>query len=72
MVKLKKCPFCGGYGKLAERSRTVVKGETVRNTYVRCVRCDARGERFLYREFDSSHDAHMAAIEAWNRRVTGD
>ena len=66
---LKPCPFCGGKARTEKKSKTIIKGETAMNTYVRCTKCDARGERFLYRDFDTVEEARHRAREAWNRRV---
>lgn len=66
---IEKCPSCGGPGKLREKNRTVINGNTVRNCYVFCKRCDFRGPRVLYQDYSESHMAEMVAIEKWNRRV---
>lgn len=68
-MRLRACPFCGGYAKLERRSKTVVNGEKTFNTYVRCTACDARGARFLLQDFPTTADAHRAAVDAWEGRV---
>lgn len=71
-MRLRACPFCGGYAKLERHSKTVVRGETARTSYVRCTVCDARGARFLHQEFLTPSDAFAAAVDAWNGRVKED
>lgn len=70
MYSVKRCPFCGGYGKLLKRNKTVVNGMMEYNCYVTCVRCGARGERFLFRDFADRETARKAAAKSWNRRVS--
>ena len=68
---LKPCPFCGGYAKLRTANRTIIKGETVRNCYVYCKTCDARGTRFLEGNTPETHTkARQNAINAWNNRTS--
>ena len=70
MDKLKPCPFCGGKPKLIIQNRTVIKGTVVRNCYVHCLNCDARGSRFLEGETAETHKiARESARLAWNARV---
>ena len=65
---IKKCPFCGSYAKLRKKNRTVINGQTVRNTYIYCPICDSRGGRVLYKDFDTSDEAEQEAKNLWNRR----
>lgn len=70
-IELKPCPFCGGEAFLYKGSRTFYKGKQERTTYVGCLECHARGERFLSSQFGTtrySKEANLAAAEAWNRR----
>ena len=69
--KLKPCPFCGGEARLQKHERVFIHGKTTRAAYVRCLQCDARTERVPYEEFGKSSysaDAHIKAVNAWNRR----
>lgn len=69
MADLKPCPFCGGEPRLIIQNRTVIKGIVMRNCYVHCLNCDARGERFLEGETVAEHkEARQKAKDAWNRR----
>lgn len=61
------CPFCGGYGKLEKKSKTMIGGEIKYVAYVRCVRCDCRGPRHILGE--DPYDARNEAIVDWNRRA---
>ena len=65
---IKPCPFCGGYATLSRHSKTVVMGRPEKCCYVRCTKCDARGSRFIYSEFDSHSTAHKMSIINWNKR----
>ncbi len=70
MYELMPCPFCGGEPRLIIQNRTVIKGIVMRNCYVHCLNCDARGERFLEGETIEEHKAaRYAAKAAWNRRA---
>ena len=64
-----KCPLCGSMARLRRKNRTVVDGEQVRNCYVYCPECDARGPRILYKYFTVSSDAEEVAISMWNQRA---
>ena len=66
--KIKKCPFCGGFGKLLKRNKTVVNGNLEYNCYVTCTKCGARGARFLFKDFESRSVARKVAVDTWNRR----
>lgn len=69
MTEIKKCPFCGCKGKLAEKSKTYYNGEQVHNTYVYCSNCDARGRRAILSHFPTHKEAHEYVIESWNKRA---
>lgn len=66
--RIKPCPFCGGYSLLERSSKTVVKGKVEKCCYVRCVKCDARGSRFVYSEFDNVETSRKMAVINWNKR----
>lgn len=68
-VNVNTCPSCGGPGKIKEKNRTIIKGETLRNCYVYCPNCDFRGPRVLYQDYSEPHLAELAAVDKWNRRV---
>lgn len=73
--KLKPCPFCGGGARLQKHERVFIHGKTTRAAYVRCLQCNARTERVPYEEFGKSSysaDAHIKAVNAWNRRAKSD
>ena len=65
---IKRCPFCGGYALLERHSKTVVNGKPEKCCYIRCTKCDARGSRFIYSEFESTITAHKMAKINWNKR----
>jgi Lar family restriction alleviation protein len=70
---LKNCPFCGStMVKLRKKNRTVINGNTERNTYCYCTVCDVRGTRILYRDYEFPKEAEDKAIELWNRRADDD
>ena len=69
LPKLKPCPFCGGYGTVAQKSKTYIKGELTLITYCYCTDCDSRGRRVLLDDYDNHSDAYRMAISHWNRRV---
>lgn len=66
---IKCCPSCGTQGILKRNNRTYFEGELTRNCYVYCPKCDFRGPRVLYMDFENKTDANNKAIEKWNRRV---
>lgn len=71
-ASMKPCPFCGGKPYLETSSRAFVNGTSTRVTFVRCIRCNARGNRVNIAEFGKSTrsiDAEQKAVHAWNRRV---
>ena len=60
MTELKPCPFCRGKAELKIIcSDGIAMMPKITWHIVRCVKCDAKIERF----------ASVEAIEAWNRRV---
>ena len=60
MDELKPCPFCRGKAELKIIcSDGIAMMPKITWHIVRCVKCDAKIERF----------ASVEAIEAWNRRV---
>ena len=63
------CPSCGASAKIRVKNRTIINGETTRNCYVYCPECDFRGPRVLYSDFELPQEAHIEAINRWNRRV---
>lgn len=69
LPKIKNCPFCGGHGTLAKKSKTVIKGELTYITYCYCADCNARSRRVILAEFGEQNDARLLAINHWNRRI---
>lgn len=69
MYNVKCCPACGTPGVLKKNNRTYFHNELTRNCYCYCPKCDFRGPRVLYSEFDTKADAHKRAVDLWNRRV---
>lgn len=68
-MELMSCPFCGSDKvKLRRNNRTVINGETERNTYCYCTVCDCRSGRILYKDYNEKQDAENMAITIWNRR----
>lgn len=68
-IKLKPCPFCGGEAKLRKKNRTIIEGNTRRNCYVYCLRCGARGTRYIEGSTEQEHmQARKMALLAWNER----
>lgn len=67
-IELKYCPMCGKRARLKRKSKTIIKGETLRNTFVYCPSCDVRGPRVLYRDFDNYNLAETKAADLWNKR----
>lgn len=70
LPKIRKCPFCGGYSTLAANSKTYIKGELTRITYVYCTDCNSRGRRVVLSEYETPTKARELAILHWNRRVS--
>ena len=68
-LEINNCPSCGAKAKLRVKNRTIINGETTRNCYVYCPNCDFRGPRILYTDFEYSQDAHVEAVNRWNRRA---
>ena len=68
MMELKPCPFCGGtrvevINRLEEEPEMELLGLTKDNWNVVCDECFALG---------GTRRTAAEAIEAWNRRVSGD
>ena len=71
MYNIKLCPFCGGNPYLETAHRAFIDGQSTRVAFVRCIRCNSRSARFKLEDYghtSRSHEAEMAAIEAWNAR----
>lgn len=60
VVKLKKCPFCGGAAKITSHSSCDCCGKAY-NGRVECTECDAEVSHY-------NNDAD--AVAAWNSRFT--
>lgn len=65
---IKNCPFCGGEAKLVPKSKTYFKGNQEYTCWIECKQCHCRSGRFLFIQYDSTHEARMKAVEAWNSR----
>lgn len=65
-VKIKKCPFCRGEGKIEEQTECLGHGDYIKFHYVRCVECGARGRRCSDRDYGIC-DIVMA-VDFWNKR----
>lgn len=67
---IKRCPFCGGFGTIAERSKTYIKGKLTYITYCYCSDCDSRGRRVILDEDGRTRaESRNLAVSHWNRRV---
>ena len=60
MENLKPCPFCGGKGKVMNRSGMYL------SSFVFCVECGSQSREF---KVSTSYSSDEKAIEAWNRRA---
>lgn len=60
MIRLKRCPFCGGEALLSHDHTGIVA------SYVRCEKCGLESIRFL-KSFECASDDR--AVEFWNRRA---
>ena len=68
--QVKKCPFCGGTGKLTKKSKTYIKRELTQITYCYCADCNSRGRRVVLNEDGRDrYDSWKLAITHWNRRA---
>lgn len=70
--ELKPCPFCGGRAYIEKHQRAFVNAESTHVSFVRCMQCGARSERFDHRNYAESTrraSAFSDAVEAWNRRI---
>lgn len=65
---MKCCPMCGSQPRQRKKNRTVIQGKTVRNTFIYCERCDVRGPRILYDDYETSELAETEAVKRWNVR----
>jgi Lar family restriction alleviation protein len=62
-IRLSKCPFCGGDGKLVH----MIKPKTcINGSVIVCGSCESRGEWF---PVDTAYSCDDKAAEAWNRRA---
>ena len=60
MIRLKRCPFCGGEALLSHDHTGIGA------SYVRCEKCGLESIRFL-KSFECASDDR--AVEFWNRRA---
>lgn len=67
-TKLEICPFCGSSKLKLVRSEG--HKDYYFHYYVKCEECDTIGPNFCTINFNS--DTKQKAIEAWNRRVSGE
>ena len=65
--KLKPCPFCGGQGEITEHWESIGMGANVRQYYVCCESCGARGG--MADEYFENGNLRNKAINRWNRRA---
>ena len=68
MIELKKCPFCGGEGKLKSIND---KGDVF--MFVQCTECGGSSEMFVFKNVPTRMDKNRPVFDkvraAWNRRV---
>ena len=64
-VKLRRCPFCGGEGRLRS-DYMMIRKESQKCAWVYCRRCNARTNYYLRK--DAPEDYIEYAIDAWNMR----
>ena len=67
--KIASCPHCAAPGKLVPRSKTIVRGQTVKTCYVECIYCHCRGSRFILSDFSEPKYACKRAVDSWNMRA---
>ncbi len=66
--KLKPCPFCGGKAILSEKTECHGHGMYIRDHYVICTECFAKGESKS--EYSMKREECISnCVKAWNRRV---
>lgn len=66
--KIASCPHCAAPGKLVPKSKTVVRGQTVKTCYVECIYCHCRGSRYILSDYNSPSEARKRAVASWNMR----
>ena len=67
-MKIRECPMCGQTVRVRNHNKTIIKGELAYNCYVYCERCDVRGPRVLYDDYETASEAHQEAVRRWNVR----
>ena len=69
MVKLRKCPFCGGEAKIEIRFESFPMDGCCKDWLIRCTKCSCSirlaADSYYGRKFNSEEEA----IAAWNRRA---
>ncbi|MBQ8548878.1 MAG: Lar family restriction alleviation protein [Lachnospiraceae bacterium] len=65
-VKLKRCPFCKGEGKIEEQTECLGHGDYITFHYVRCLECGARGRRCSDKDYGICNI--VMAVDYWNKR----
>ena len=68
MSKLKKCPFCGGEGKVKKGFPSQQKSGQ-KMAFVQCTKCQAKTQTFYQMEYQNWNDVIRYAIEAWDNRT---
>ncbi len=73
MNELKHCPFCGGKAEIRTTYYELETKDVPISTYVRCTRCFARTNEYLYKNTDlTGINPPEEAVKAWNRRCNHD
>lgn len=69
---LKPCPFCGGRAYVEKHQRAYIQSLSTHVSYVRCMKCGARAERFDHADYleRPRASAYSDAVNAWNRRIS--
>ena len=73
MPELKPCPFCGGRAYVEKHHRAYVNNVSTHVSFVRCMQCGARAQRFDHADYVESNrrtSAQSDAMDAWNRRIS--
>lgn len=73
MIELKPCPFCGGRPFVEKHHRAYVDNVSTHVSFVRCMQCGARAQRFDHAEYVEScrrSSAFSDAVAAWNKRCS--